>query len=529
MNFKRTLLYILMLSSFQGYSQTKINLNRPVNNPLSHDRNPSISGDGKFMIFETDYGEEYLYPVITRQIASLWSRPEEVTGIFSKLTRDKDWNLNYDGSILYFSSSRYGGVGNSDIWMAKKSGDSWISPTNLAKPINSSSQEVSPSISADGKTLYFVRMDGKKNSNGKECGSVWMSNYKGNSWSDPVKLPYPINSGCECNVKILTDNKTLLFLSERPGGKGGFDLYKSVLSDNGKWSTPEPYSFLNTSEDDGMITIPEKGGFAIGTGTEHENDDLFKIKLPDNLKAQPHLVIHGLITEENSTKTLPAKIKLYQIQNPKNTQEFYTEGSTGKFKTVATGAQKHNLTVFPLNKGYFFETRIFDVSNTAPDQISLVPTTKGSVKPLDQIVYNHKAEIIKGNEELDNLVKILKNNPSVNIEVAVHAKTITKDSIKTEDLTEIDSVVTIKTQIIRTPGPLDSLGNPTEPTIDSVEAREVTYIYHNNRTQKEAEKIRDYLRTKGINSNRIKPVGYGDMEKKVHDPDRVRKVEIIVL
>lgn len=529
MNFKRMLLIILMLSSFQGYSQTKINLNRPVNNPLSNDRNPSISGDGKFMIFETDYGEEYLYPVITRQIASLWSRPEEVTGIFSKLTRDKDWNLNYDGSILYFSSSRYGGVGNSDIWMAKKSGDSWVSPTNLAKPINSASQEVSPSISADGKTLYFVRMDGKKNSNGKACGAIWMSNYKGNTWTDPVKLPYPINSGCECNVKILTDNKTLLFLSERPGGKGGFDLYKSIIQESGQWSQPQPYSFLNTPEDDGMITIPEIGGFAIGTGIEHENDDLFKIKLPDELKPQPHLVIHGLITGGNSNKTLPAKIKLSNFQNQKTIEEFYTEGSTGKFKTVATGPQKHIITVFPLVKGYFFESRVFDVSNVAPDKISLVPTTKGSVKSLDQISFNNDADIVKGNEELEYLINSLKTNSSVNIEIAVHANSIEKDSIQRDDLTEIDSVVSMKTQIIRTPGPPDSLGNPTEPIIDSIEVREVKYIYHNNRTQKEAEKVRDYLRTKGINTNRIKPVGYGDMENKVNDPDRVRKIEIIVL
>ncbi len=514
----------LLLAAFiQAHSQSKVNLGRPVNNPLSNDRNPSISGNGKYMVFETDYGDERLYPVIARQAASMWSRPEELSGLYNKTTNDKDWNLNYDGSVIFFSSARYGGVGNSDIWMSRKQGDKWAPPVNLAKPVNSTAPEISPSISADDKKLYFVRLNGKKSPSGMECGTIMISELKANTWSEPVTLPSPINTGCECSPKILSDNRTLVFASARENGKGGFDLYKSVLQPNGQWSSPIPLSFVNTEKDDLYISIPEKGEYAIITATEHDKDDLFKIKLSENFLPQKHLVLHSTVNEKNSQKTIAAKIQISTPDNPAVINELYTEGSSGKFKTVLAGNDTYEVTILPMAKGYFHETLIFNNSTPAPEFIGLTSLKTGNTMELSRIDFTPGAEIKPGKEELDKIVKTLKDNPEVSVEIAVHTKSIQKDTIQRDDLTEVDSTVSIKTKILRRTANDESI-----PLVDTVIVNEVSLIYHNNRTQREAESIRSYLSSKGISPERLKAVGYGDMHNKVAG-NASRKVELIVL
>lgn len=514
----------LLLASFiQAYSQSKINLGRPVNNPLSNDRNPSLSGNGKYMIFETDYGDERLYPVITRQVASMWSRPEDLSGLYNKTTNDKDWNLNYDGSVVFFSSARYGGVGNSDIWMSKKQGDKWISPVNLAKPVNSNAPEVSPSISADDKKLYFVRLNGKKSASGMECGTIMVSELKANTWNEPVALPSPINTGCECSPKILSDNRTLIFASVREKGKGGFDLYQSVLQANSQWSSPIPLSFVNTDKDDLYISIPEKGEYAIITAPEHDKDDLFKIKLPANFLPQNHLVLHSTVNEMNSQKTIAAKIQIRTPGNPTVIHELYTEGSSGKFKTVLSGNDIYEVTILPMAKGYFHETLIFNNSTPVPESIGLTPLKTGNSLELPRIDFTSGAEVKLGQEELDKVVKTLKDNPEISLEIAVHTRSIQKDTIQRDDLTEVDSTISIKTKILRRAASDESIS-----LVDTVTVNEVSLIYHNNRTQKEAESIRNYLSSKGISDERLKAVGYGDMHNKETE-NASRKIELVVL
>src|SRR4051794_38945261 len=105
------LFFLLILGFHNLFSQQKgINLERPINAPLSNESNPSCSGDGRSMVLETDYGDERLYPAISKYVAYTWIRPEDVQGVYNTLTSDKAWNLNYNGTQLYFSSNRHGGI-----------------------------------------------------------------------------------------------------------------------------------------------------------------------------------------------------------------------------------------------------------------------------------------------------------------------------------------------------------------------------------------------------------------------------------
>jgi Tol biopolymer transport system component len=521
--------FAVIFAFFQAQAQTKVNLGRPINNPQTSEQNPSLSGNGKYLILETDYGFEGYYPVISQQIAYMWSRPEEVSGIFSKLTNDRDWNFNYDGTQLFFASTRHGGIGSSDIWFSKKNSNStWTTPVNLAKPLNSALSESGPSISADGRTLYFVRSNGQKTSEGKECGSIWVSTLKGNSWSEPQKLPAIINSGCECAPAILTDNQTLVFASTRAGGKGGLDLYKSVFKDN-KWSAPSPLTFLNTANDDYAFAMYEKGDHAIITAIEHGKNDLFKIKVPEEFQPLPHKVWHGRVINSSTQKPIPAKIEALSKGNLNVANQLYTDGSSGYFQLVLNGDKKQFIRISPLAKEYFHELIEVSLDEDITDKISLIPLQKGHSKSLDLVEINHNYELTATAKlQLDQLVKCLQANPTLKIEIAVHANQVLIDSVFRDGLTEVDTIVSGKLSHAPVVD-LNSSDSVDTAKIESKITKVTSYVYHNNRTQKEADRIKKYLISKGIQADRIIAKGYGDSKRKTFDPEKNRLVECIVL
>jgi dipeptidyl aminopeptidase/acylaminoacyl peptidase len=161
---------------------------------------PSISADGKTMVVESNKdGRWQLY--ISKKISdNEWSdmlpiEPINSFGDESDLIAGP--NFSYDGNVLYFHASFDGGYGAEDIYYSVREGDTWSKPINIGPTINSSGHEGFPSISVDGRTLYFVRMAARQPENSRElCFTIYKSvkDDKGN-WSTPEPLPYPVNQG----------------------------------------------------------------------------------------------------------------------------------------------------------------------------------------------------------------------------------------------------------------------------------------------------------------------------------------------
>ncbi|MBP8034250.1 MAG: OmpA family protein [Bacteroidia bacterium] len=128
--------------------------------------------------------------------------------------------LNADGTVLYFSSDMPGTLGGQDIWMCKKNGDSWDKPVNLGFDINTSGDEVFPSVKKDG-TLYF-------SSNGlpgfgdldifsaKQLEGKWLLNRN--------EGLYLNSKADDFGISFLNDTIGY-FSSNREGGKGEDDIY----------------------------------------------------------------------------------------------------------------------------------------------------------------------------------------------------------------------------------------------------------------------------------------------------------------
>ena len=121
-------------------------------------------------------------------------------------------------------------------------------PTPIT-PLNSPIRENEASFSHDGHTVYFQRGP-------LETSDIYVSHLSGNfedmKWSEPEPLPAPINTPfSEVEPKISLDGKRLYFQSNRPGGKGGLDIWVSELGEDGLWQKPVSLPFpINTEFND---------------------------------------------------------------------------------------------------------------------------------------------------------------------------------------------------------------------------------------------------------------------------------------
>ncbi|MGQ2825873.1 OmpA family protein, partial [Leptospira kirschneri] len=137
-----------------------------------------------------------------------------------------------DGAIEFQFANGKIGVSR-DIYFSKKINSSWAKPIPLPRTVNTEEIEENPFLF--NNRLYFTRYPFGQVSE----ADIFVSVYKNNTWEKAMSLPDPINTVySEIAATISKDGKTIYFSSNRPGGFGGYDLYKSTLLENGNYSEP---------------------------------------------------------------------------------------------------------------------------------------------------------------------------------------------------------------------------------------------------------------------------------------------------
>lgn len=519
---------LLLLSNFSK-AQTAQNLGMPVNSQLTSEYNPSLSGNGRTMIFISTTGEDGQPElVMTTAKSGVWSRPETVPNLTSKTGKvqlAKDYVLSYDGNTILFSASRFGGVGGVDIWMMEKKGTTWQQPVNPGKPINSVGMDMDPSLSTDGKFLYFVRVTDKKTSSGLPCGKIMVSEKTGNLWKEPKELPASINTGCVCSPRILADNQTLLFSAEKPGGKGGLDVYRTQMKEDGTWSTPVPVSIINTNKDDQYVSVPADGNFIYYTGAAKTGTDLFKMKLPDDLKPKKILLLEGYIKDAASQKGLPGKVVVYNTKKNTIHSLLNTDGE-GRYYTYLVEGNEYDFSGTANDKNYLFYSAFYDLKTMEkyeerPFDIKLSPLKPGTSMVLPNLAFDgNSAKLLdRSNYELFRIQKLMQDNPTLKIEIAVYTDLVVKDTTARPELFEQH------VETMEIPDPSDSTGTGTIKINKTV--------YSNDATQKRADAIVEALSKKGVAKDRIFPKGYGDTKPiadNSNEQNRAlnRRIELII-
>jgi len=330
---------------------------------------PSISADGRTMIIESNRRGRYeLFD--SRLVNGKWTTPAPIDAI-NNFGDSTDLiggpSISFDGNTLFFFASFSGGKGSEDIYYSIRDGDSWTDPVNIGEPINTRNYEGFPSISADGKTLYFVRQkmdplldkDLAKAWENKACFSIYMTRKQADgTWGIPEKLPYPINQDCEKAPRIMADNKTLIFASNRLGGQGDFDLYQTQLTPIGDWKPPVALEYVNTQVADQFSSISAQGDLLYYV---YDASEIYSVEIPPQLRQFSNVVIQGFITDGNSNAGIAAEIVVSDAFTSGEIMSISNNPNDGRYTVVLAVGGNYNIEI--KKDGYTSKSLFYDLSN----------------------------------------------------------------------------------------------------------------------------------------------------------------------
>jgi OOP family OmpA-OmpF porin len=434
---------------------------------------PVLTADEQQLFFTrrngiTGYDTEDIV-VSTKDAQGRWTKPVSVSPIINSPENEGTCSVSADGRQIIFTSCRgRAGFGGCDLFMSEKKGDEWSTPVNLGAGVNSGYWESQPSLSADGRVLYFA----SERRGGRGGKDIYVS-YKDDKgvWSKAEMLPATINSPIDdLSPFIHANGRTLFFASNGRVGFGGYDIYVTERIDNA-WTEPKNFGApVNNFEDQFslFITADGKTGYYSHERDLNENTGrLYEIKIPEALQMEHRSnYVKGIITDIDSKQPVKARIELMDLKKNALVSVVSSDSLNGKYLMVLTHGSDYGLFVSApgyLYKSFNFNYEQLNQFDPIIADIALQRAKSGAMVVLNNIFFDYnkfdlKAESIS---ELEKVVRFLTDNPKTKIEISGHT---------------------------------DNQGNEDSNQVLS---------------QKRAASVSDYLAQKGILASRVKTMGFG--------------------
>lgn len=393
--------------------------------------------------------------------------------------------LTADQQTMFFTSRRpetTGGQkdadGNAmeDLYMSEKTKNGWGKATNAGARINTEWHEASVGISPDGQTILIYKDD-------EGDGNIYSTSLDGDIWSKPVKLNDNINTkSWEPSAFISADGNTLFFTSDKPDGFGGRDLYTSKRGTDGDWGKAVNMGpNINTKYDEDSPFIHHDshalsfssnghntmGGFDIftsllaedGTWSQPINagcpintpdDDIYYVMSPDNLKAYVSsyregglgekdnyvitfldrkatalTLIKGVVNDETNMPAKKVVITVTDNQSGEIAGVYRTNRKTGQFLFILPPGKNYNITYQAENHLFYSENIEIPLKSDYYElnkSVKLDPIVVGSKIVLNNIFFDFDKATLRdlSKVELKNLVMLLNSNPNLKVEISGH-------------------------------------------------------------------------------------------------------------
>ncbi|NRA12514.1 MAG: OmpA family protein [Crocinitomicaceae bacterium] len=429
-----------------------------------NDFGPAITTDGGEIIYSSDrpnghtvsesgtYDKDIYSSTI---VDGIWNSPQPLKGGVNTEADEISNNLSYDGTKMLLHRFN---DGNMDIYESKLSGATWGPPAILPHQISSPrTNDVYGAYSADGWSIYFAR-DNANRSRGFEImyssmQSKIIKNYMAATMVSTVNSAF--NEG---PIYVAIDGETMYIASQGKGSYGGYDIFVSKGS-KGAWSKPVNMGYpINTPYDDFFFSATANGKYAyIASNREGGSGgyDIYKVTffgppkkpamvtedyllasivnpIKDNaieatveVKKKSFTVFKGKTIDAMTKAPVESEIEITDNATGKLIETFTTNSATGKF--IITLASGKNYGIAVKAEGYLFHSENFDIPTGSADNlinkiIELKNIAVGSKIALRNIFFDTGKSSLRNtsNRELDRLVKLLKDVPSLKIEISGH-------------------------------------------------------------------------------------------------------------
>lgn len=345
------------------------------------------------------------------------------------------------------------------------------------------------SMSQDGQTLLLY-MSEKRGGEDNDIYVCFLNN--DSTWTEPRSLGKKINlkEYNEMTPYLAADGATLYFSSNRPGGIGDNDIWMSKRLDKSwqKWSEPVNLGTpINSADWDAFFTMDAGGEYAYMSSSQgggYGESDIVRVKLLEKEKPAPVVLVSGNVFNAKTKMPLSASLIYETLPDGTVAGNGISEATTGAFKIVlpydknysihATAdkffAQSENLNLDSLVKAGYKEIH---------KDLYLVPIEIGAVVRLNNVFFDFDKWNLRPESyiELERVVKLLAENPAIEIEMSAHT---------------------------------DSRGNDD---------------YNFGLSDNRARSVMEYILSKGIDANRITSKGYGETKPVVpNDTDENRQL-----
>jgi OmpA-OmpF porin, OOP family len=399
---------------------------------------PVLTADQGELIFTRrtgykDVNDEDLF-VSFKNEKGQWKEPVSISKTINTLNNEGTSTISADGrKIIFTSCAGRDSYGSCDLYETKKVGNEWSVPKNLGPLVNSTSWESQPTLSADGRTLYFV----SDRRSGLGQRDLWYSTLdEQGKWTKAQNLGKPINSEFdEMSPFIHVNGRTLFFATNALPGFGGYDIFFSDVDSSG-WATPRNIgSPINNHDDQFSLFITADGKKGYYSHEETKDDGLssskiYEVTIPEENWIQYRSnYVKGIVRDKETKDLLSARIELVDIRANKVISLVESDSLKGDYLMVLTQGAEYALYV--TKDGYLFKSLNFNYSEVRDFKpivvdIELEKAKEGSVVVLNNIFFDtDKYELKdKSTTELSKIVRFLNDNPSVTIQISGHTDNI---------------------------------------------------------------------------------------------------------
>ena len=397
---------------------------------------PSLSADEKTLVFTEllpidpnnpatfrNRQEDFYYSTLED---SVWTPAKPVGPPLNTSGNEGAQSISADRTLMVFTGcNRSDGYGQCDLYFSRKNGDNWTVPRNIGKPINTTHKEKQPSISPDGKSIYFAS-DREGTKGGMD---IWVSTLTDDGvWGEPLNLGDSINTReDEESPFIHNDNQTLYFSSAGWPGMGSFDLYVSRKDEHGKWTKAKNLGYpINTGYAEEGLIVNARGNKAYYSSSRNGEGgkDLFVFDLYKEVRPIPVSYMKGRVFDKETLKPLEAQFSLTDLETSVVVMDAVSNPDGSFLICIPEGK---NYALNASRKGYLFYSENFTLQHgnflkPFTKDVPLKPIKENEHFILKNVFFATASYELKPESqiELNLLVKLLNENPGMTIEISGH-------------------------------------------------------------------------------------------------------------
>ncbi len=397
---------------------------------------PVLTADGEQILFTKrdgtgNFDKEDIFTAFADGQGG-WTKPQSLAQAINSSFNEGTCSVTADGKILiYTSCDAPDSHGSCDLYIAYKVNGEWQRPTNMGTKVNSRSWDSQPSLSADGRVLFF-----SSNRRGGFGGNdIWYSvRQNDGSWAEAKNLGNVVNTPKdEISPFMFFNNEILFFASDGHQGFGGMDIFLSRVK-AGEFQKPENLGLpINDQQEQVALFITAKKDFAYYTELTKEEEEnerslLYRFKFPEEIYLGENLTVtEGKVFNSKTGEPINATLSLVSLKNDSTLYQFESDGKTGDFVMLYPENAVSGLYVE--KKGFLpkiYNVERDKIQNVKDLKVELVPVASGEAFVFENVFFDFDKFDLKPESvtSLKRLQKFLLENANVNILISGHTDNI---------------------------------------------------------------------------------------------------------